>query len=452
MNIAVVVATVGALVVLSAQAGMQKFVTQPANVYASGIVIDGVNAGGETYEAVRAKLLANEAAYKQTLGATVTIGGKTLVLTAADLGYSSNLDEVLSQAKAHIDNSAPLTERFNETQSVRISGAEFTTNVTLDPSQAKTRLEEFAREMSTSPVDATAKFDPITETFIFKEGRSGMTYLPAQIEDAVLAAAMSGAGGTFECPGTVVEPERTETETRYNTILIGECVTFATKHPDRNINIRLMCEAVNGVVIQPGETFSINALVGERTEAKGFKKAPSIVSAQLVDDFGGGICQLSGTLYNAALLADMEIAERHHHTWPSDYLPIGLDATLNWDNKDLKLYNRSDWPIYIHAALNETTQEVAVRLYGSPNKDGYDVAVRTELKEELPAPSPDIIRTDKLKPGEKQVVEKSRKGYSVEVYRDYYSDSKLVYSEIISKDYFRPIKGVIMVGTDSTQK
>ena len=452
MNIAVVIATVGALVVLSAQAGMKKFVEQPENVYADGIVINGVNAGGESYDDVRAQLVKKENEYKQRLGATVIIGGKTLEITAEDLGYSCDLDEILEAAKAQIDESATLVERFDATQSVRLSGAQFTTSASMNPERARAKIEELAREMSTLPVDATAKFDPLTETFIYKEGKSGVKYLPASIADEALEAAMNGTGGTFVCQSVDVEPERTEQETRYNTILIGECTTFATKHPDRNVNIRLMCEAVNGVVIQPGETFSINALVGERTEAKGFKKAPSIVSAQLVDDFGGGICQLSGTLYNAALLADMEIVERHHHTWPSDYLPMGLDATLNWDNKDLKLHNRTEWPIYIHAALNETTQEVTVRLYGAPNKDGYDVVVRTELIEELPAPDPDVIRTDKLSPGEKQVVEKSRKGYSVEIYRDYYSDSKLVYSEIVSKDYFRPIKGVIMIGTDSEQK
>ncbi|MEG1158456.1 MAG: VanW family protein, partial [Christensenellaceae bacterium] len=171
---------------------------------------------------------------------------------------------------------------------------------------------------------------------------------------------------------------------------------------------------------------------------------------KLVNELGGGICQVAGTLYNAALLADMEIVERVHHSWPSNYLPIGQDATLNWDDKDLMIKNTSSYSMYIASEFYD--QIVHVEIYGQPQDDDVQIIIKNKILEEIPVPKPEIISTNDLMAGQRVTKITGRKGYVVEVYREYVKDGKVIESEKISKDTFHEIKGVILEGTNAQQK
>jgi vancomycin resistance protein YoaR len=208
-----------------------------------------------------------------------------------------------------------------------------------------------------------------------------------------------------------------------------------------------MCEAVDGLVLHPGETLSINELVGQRTEAKGYMPAPAIMDGtMLVDDIGGGICQLAGTLYNAVLLADVEVVERVRHSFPSDYLPIGQDSTLNWNNKDLKFKNRSEWPLYLSARLEDNA--CTVEVYGAyPKGSGYRIEVVNDIVQTMKPGEQTTRYTDSLPPGQTEVLVKARTGYDVYVYRNYYLGDKLVENEQLSHDVYPAITGVVNIGS-----
>lgn len=118
---------------------------------------------------------------------------------------------------------------------------------------------------------------------------------------------------------------------------------------ERAENLRLAAEAINGYVIEPGATFSFNEVVGDTTAERGYKEAPVLYSSGLGSSDGGGICQVSTALYIAAVKADLEIVERHPHSVPSDYAPIGLDATIVYGSRDLRIKNNTDFPITIYA-------------------------------------------------------------------------------------------------------
>lgn len=124
---------------------------------------------------------------------------------------------------------------------------------------------------------------------------------------------------------------------------------------ERAENLRLAAEAINGYVIEPGATFSFNEVVGDTTAERGYKEAPVLYSSGLGSSDGGGICQVSTALYIAAVKADLEIVERHPHSVPSDYAPIGLDATIVYGSRDLRIKNNTDFPITIYAkAVGQT--------------------------------------------------------------------------------------------------
>ena len=147
------------------------------------------------------------------------------------------------------------------------------------------------------------------------------------------------------------EPQKpTETKPRVNPYgqTLGTCTTkFARSNTNRNTNIQLATKACNGYVIQPGATFSFNTVVGQRTKARGYKEAGVYVNGQTDTGVGGGICQVSSTLFNAALESNMTIVARRAHSLPVSYLPRGRDATVSWGGPEFKFKNPYDYPVMI---------------------------------------------------------------------------------------------------------
>lgn len=152
---------------------------------------------------------------------------------------------------------------------------------------------------------------------------------------------------------------------------------------ERAENLRLAAEAINGYVIEPGATFSFNEVVGDTTAERGYKEAPVLYSSGLGSSDGGGICQVSTALYIAAVKADLEIVERHPHSVPSDYAPIGLDATIVYGSRDLRIKNNTDFPITIYAKMDyQTLQDEIKSAMKAHDNNRRDILrqVHTELK------------------------------------------------------------------------
>ena len=153
--------------------------------------------------------------------------------------------------------------------------------------------------------------------------------------------------------------------------ILGECTTPYGGYDsnDRNTNLRLSCEKMNGVVLMPGETFSYNLCLGERTPGNGWRPAASYVGGDTVDTYGGGICQGSSTLYNCVLQADLKINQRYNHGYISSYTQPGLDATVSWGAVDFVFTNSTNWPIKLEA--HRQNGKYTVRIYGTDEKDYY---------------------------------------------------------------------------------
>ena len=146
----------------------------------------------------------------------------------------------------------------------------------------------------------------------------------------------------------------------------NEIAKFSTellnKDEDRIHNIKIAADEIDHTVLEPGEVFSFNRILGKRTEDKGYEKAPILLgNGEKGEGTGGGICQLSTTLYNAALQADLEIVERHRHSEPIPYVEEGKDATVVYNSKDLRFKNTKDYPIEILVSVSEDM--VTVKLY-----------------------------------------------------------------------------------------
>lgn len=176
-------------------------------------------------------------------------------------------------------------------------------------------------------------------------------------------------GETISIPMEAYPPEILGGEVYFRDVL-GSCETKHNDDENRNTNLRLVCAFLNDTVIQPGEEFSYNKAVGERTEERGFKPATVFSGNRKSKDFGGGVCQGSTTLYNCLLKADMEILERHGHGALVTYVPLGLDAAVNWSTEtDLRFRNNSHFPVKIQAEVSDGYMKM--KLLGTDEKDFY---------------------------------------------------------------------------------
>ena len=190
-------------------------------------------------------------------------------------------------------------------------------------------------------------------------------------------------GDTIQIPFAKVTPEAT-TETLLGTLfqdILGECSTpySGWDNDNRNTNLRLACEKIDGIILLPGETFSYNQTLGKRTAAAGWKPAASYGADGLtVDTYGGGICQGSTTLYNCVLQADLTINEAWPHGYISSYIDPGLDAMVNWGTADFRFTNSTNWPIKLEAYRRDG--KMTMRIYGTEEKDYYVKMTYSVLK------------------------------------------------------------------------
>ncbi len=159
--------------------------------------------------------------------------------------------------------------------------------------------------------------------------------------------------------------------------LVGSYITkYNARDTDRTTNLRLAAEKINGTVVMPGEIFSYNKVVGKRTIEAGYKEAPIYQDGGVTDGLGGGICQISTTLYNAAIEANMEIEQRRNHMFVPSYAEAGKDATVVWGSTDFQFKNRRDYPIKIEAQV--TGGIASVKIYGLHMEDEYELFIDTK--------------------------------------------------------------------------
>lgn len=277
-----------------------------------------------------------------------------------------------------------------------------------------------------APVDAVMDM----ETFDVSGGTYGYEFDLSAAQDALGRAAY---GEVIEIPFYRTVPEITVESLRsllYRDVLSSSSTPHTGEY-NRNTNLRLACEAINGVILYPGEEFSYNDTLGERTTDKGYLPAGSYVGGATVDTVGGGICQVSSTLYHCCLLADLEITVRDCHMFAVSYLPLGIDATINWGSYDYCFRNNTNYPIRIEAWVADGY--VHVQLIGTDEKSYYvemenyidEIFYYKTVYEEMYADNPEGYED-----GEQ--ITSPYTGYNVYTYRCKYDKET---NELISRDY-----------------
>ena len=207
------------------------------------------------------------------------------------------------------------------------------------------------------------------------------------------------------------KPSVTEVSAKEKYKVIGTFTTKTTDNKDRNTNISLASEALDGLIIKPGEEFSFNNTTGNRTEERGYRPAGAYVNGVLSEP-GGGVCQVSSTLYNAVIFAGLTTTERHAHSYEPTYVTPGEDAMVSYDGyagPDMKFVNTCDTAIAIRAVL--TGQTLTCSIIGIPMlEDGVSIEMESKKIADLDPPAPEYIEDKSLKKGKEVVISEAKKG------------------------------------------
>ena len=253
-------------------------------------------------------------------------------------------------------------------------------------------------------------------------------------------------GERVEIPLVITEPEITQE--KLQSVLFADCLytktTSLTSNSNRNTNVGLAAAAIDSYVLNPGEEFSFNQVVGERTTAKGYKSAAAYRNGEVVQETGGGICQVSSTLYYCALNSNLKIVERTNHRYVASYLPLGMDATVSWGGPDFRFVNDTDYPIKISAYRDG--YNVTVALYGTKTSDEKVEMTYTYIKSVDP-PLEEKEDPTLLK-GTTVVESEGSSGCVVDTYRNIYDENgNLIQSIYEDRSTYSGHARVVLIGT-----
>lgn len=324
--------------------------------------------------------------------------------------------------------------------------------VTADAEELRSALSRAVKQLEYPSTPAKAQYDAAAEgRFSYTPASAGRSIDVPDLANRLSELIQGRSGGEIEAAAISVEPEYTEEMARQDTQLICEFTTsFAGStysRANRVFNIVKAAALIDGVTIAPDEEFDMNATLGPRNGENGWKQATGIRDGAYVQEYGGGVCQVSTTLYNAALMADLDITERHHHSWPLGYIDIGRDATISTGGPNFRLVNPHDAPVTISASTDEKQKTVTVRLYGRPLADGVRIELTSRKTSTLAAPGQEVTVDRSLAPGAVEIVRRERRGSTAETYKLYYdANGELIRQELVTTDKYRSIKGLVKIG------
>lgn len=226
--------------------------------------------------------------------------------------------------------------------------------------------------------------------------------------------------------------------------LISDFTTkYDASNKNRSQNLAIAAGKIDGTVLMPGEEFSFNQVVGKRTIQEGYKDAKIYQDGQVVDGLAGGICQISSTLYNAVVKANLEVTERRNHSFTTSYIKAGQDATVVYGVIDFKFKNTRTYPIKISASVESGIAEFKIN--GIKEEVEYDISLYPVTTGSIPY-STQYIPDPTLAPGQQVIVQGGGNGLKVTTYKDTKLDGKLISREVISTDTYRPMNAIIRVG------
>ncbi len=364
-------------------------------IFADNTKISGVDISGKTIKDARELLESNKTSFIKPVKISVNVAGTEVALDQNDFEYTYNIDEVLDRVEKDAE------------EKKSTSGKEYTVEAKPTDDSISSKTNEICEQYNKEATDAyVSKFHPFASNrFEFAGEQNGFTIDGGDLKKKISTSLGSGKSeSSIEALTTEEKAEVTADFLKKNIVELGSYDTTSYNTENGTENMRIALKACNGSIIAPDEQWSFNTCTGDSNlESNGYKPAHVISEGKIIDGIGGGICQASSTIYNAAIKSNMKIVERYNHKWASAYVPSGLDATIDYPALDLTLQNITKYQMFLECKVEGNV------LYAT--FWGYQ------------DPSYDEIKTDN------QMTDSNKSSYTVKAWRIYFKDGKEVKRE-----------------------
>ena len=408
-----------------------------------GVSVHNIDIGGMTKEEAETKLKSELVGAIRDKKLDIKIQDKSFELEYAYIEPSYDLDSTLDEAY-NFGKEYGIIKKYSA-----IKGKD-KAEIELKFSYNEEKLKEFEKklidEVNESPKNATLSIQG--DNISVQAEVDGLT-IDEEEFDSKLKEAING--DICDDQTIVIEPKVSkatitqEDLSKIKGVMGSFSTSYGTSAPGRSSNIELATRKINGTIIMPGETFSFNDVVGPRTEETGFKEAGTYVGNKVEPGIGGGICQVSTTLYRAVMRANIRSKERTNHSMSVGYATPGLDATVAYGYIDYKFTNNYDFPIYIQGYTSGKV--VTYKIFGDPsalNGKTYDMA--SDILETLP-PETKVVEDNTIDEGKEVNEGGGMTGYKTIAYQITYENGVEINREIVSRDTYAKVDIVVKKGT-----
>jgi vancomycin resistance protein YoaR len=425
--------------------------TQKDRVILKGLTIGGVDVSGLTEEQAEAKVEESLSDKKQT---AITLKGKEdsqqVSVTAGDLGLRWANKGVLDEAGRY-GHGSNIIARYKDEKDLTDHGADFAVTLTFDKNAIRAALENQCASFNQDAVNATLTRNG--GAFSIVDGKTGYTINEDSSTEKIysyLTTAWDGQAASVDLDIDTQEPLGSQEELAKVTDVLGTFTTsYASSGENRCENIANGCRLVNGHTVYPGETFSVLESITPFTAENGYALAGSYLGSQVVDSFGGGICQVSTTLYNAVIRSELDIVERYNHSLIVGYVKPSMDAAIaESSGMDFKFKNNLKDPIYIEGYTSG--KSITFNIYGVETRDpGRQVSFESEVLETI-EPEGEAVYTDSTQPVGSISYTAAHTGYKAQLWKIVTQDGKQVSKEVFNKSTYNAAPKSCTVGTAGT--
>lgn len=418
------------------------------STFSSGLYIDDINLDGLSEEDAMKKV---QAYVDEKLAAEITLtfsDDKSITLTAAELGVEWSNPDVLKTIICYGQRGNIVT-RFKQIQDLKRNRVDFNIEFRVDEETVNNILET-----QVTPFDENKEEPSLTrenDIFSIVEGREGKNLnldQSVQYLQQYFSEDWTKESVTLQLVVDIEEPIWNEEALLQITDILGTYTTsFKTSGTERSNNIVNAASKVNGQTVYPGEEFSTMSYMVPFTEKNGYQEAHSYSGGRVVESVGGGICQVSSTLYNAVLLSELEVTCRKNHALIVTYVPLSADATISEDSGiDFTWVNNTDYPIYVEC-LTTSNKSVICTIYGKDTRpENRTITFESETLSET-IPEGEIIYVDNTKPAGYIDVQSAHYGYKARLWKIECVDGLETSREIVSESTYKSAKRSATIGT-----
>lgn len=404
------------------------------------VSVNKVDLSGKTRDEAKAEIEKLVSSHLVNNKMLVEAPEKQFTLKVEDLKVSYNVDETVDKVLKYGKNlsSSEKLQLINNPKEEN-----FDLDVAYDENSLNSFIDSIAKETERAPENASIKV--AGDKFEYKNHVVGYKVNRDAFKADIIRVLTDGNEENIKVTVEEQVPKITIEQLSSINAKVSSYTTNFTNipNPNRENNIKIAASKINGIILFPDDVFSFNQSVGRTTEKEGYKKAPTIVKNRIVDDYGGGICQVSSTLYSAMLHANVKALERTNHNLPVSYIPLGLDATVSEGSTDFKFKNTLGFPLYIESIIQNGN--LIFNIYSNNTLTQKNYKARNEIYATL---EPKTIEEydESLPAGTRKTAMNPSKGHKVRVYLDTMENGNVINTELISDNHYNPIDKIVKIG------